>query len=161
MENKGLIKYQAGLVKHTGNAVNITSKLISIDLRTLNILHLDDQILFAGGILNCILKKFPNVAIKNIQNGDEALKYVSSCIINKKKLDLIITDINHPGLNGVDFANAVRLIEKDFKNKIPIIFITMIDDKSVITKIEKIHLTKHLIKTSPCEEINLAIHNLV
>jgi response regulator RpfG family c-di-GMP phosphodiesterase len=101
------------------------------------------------------------VSIKNIQNGDEALKYVSLCVINKKKLDLIITDINHPGLYGVDFANAVRLIEKDFKNKIPIIFITMVDDKSVITKIEKIPLTKHLTKTSPCEEIILAFNNLV
>jgi DNA-binding NarL/FixJ family response regulator len=161
MKNNELIKHKADLVKHVGYTVNITNKLISVDLRILNILHLDDHLLYASGISICIKKKFPNVIIKNIQNGDEALKYVSFCMNNKHTLDLIITDINHPGLNGLDFANAVRLIEKDFINNIPIIFITMVDDQSIVTKFEKIPFTKHLIKTSPCEEINLAIQNFV
>ncbi len=160
MENNKIIKYERGLVQHVGNAVNITNKLLSVNLRLLKILYLDDHPIYVKGISNIILKKFPNSIIKNIQDGDKALEYVTNCLENNALLDLIITDISHPGLNGIDFSNAVRAMEIDYDHTIPILFITMHDDKSEVQKIEKIPLAKYLSKCSWEEEINLAIHNL-
>ncbi len=94
------------MIQHVGNAVNVTNKLLSVNLRPINILYLDDHLLFARGISNCILKKFPNAIIKNIQNGDNALEYVIDCLENKKSLNLIITDFNHPGLDGIKFRKC-------------------------------------------------------
>ena len=70
MENNKIIKYQNGLVQHVSNSITITSKLLSINLRPLNILVLDDHLIFFKGISHskCLLKSFPNSIFKNIQN---------------------------------------------------------------------------------------------
>jgi|ERR1017187_9884265 DNA-binding NarL/FixJ family response regulator len=161
MEKNNLIKIQGDLIKHTENALNITTKLLSINPSQAKILYLDDHILYYYGTLNCIVKKFPNADVKHIQNGDEALKYVINCLTKKVALDLIITDIAHSGINGIDFANAVRSNEIVSRHKIPILFITMNSDKSLIGRIKKIPLVKFLSKTAPCEEINFAIETLI
>lgn len=161
MEKNNLIKIPGGLIKHTENALNITTKLLSINPRPVKILHLDDHILYYYATLNCILKKFPNANVKHIQNGDEALKYVINCLTNKVALNLIITDIAHPGMNGIDFAITVRLNEIGSGHTIPILFVTMHDDKSLVERIKKIPLVKYLGKAAPCEEITFAIDNLI
>jgi len=161
MEKNNLIKIQGGLRKHTENALNITAKLLSINPRPVKILHLDDHVLYYYGTLNCIVKKFPNANVKHIQNGDEALKYVINCLTQKATIDLIITDIAHSGMNGIDFATAVRANEIGSKHNIPILFITMNNDKSLIDRIEKIPLVKYIGKAAPCEEINFAIDNFI
>lgn len=160
MENNEIKKFEGGLIKQVNNALGVTNKLLSINLRPLRISHLDDHILYAKGISNCILKKFPNATFKNIQDGDKALEYVINCFENIQLLDLIITDINHPGLNGIDFSKAVREKEKSLK-KIPIIFITMIDTEDIIKDAETIPFIKYLSKCSWCEEINFAIDNFI
>jgi len=161
MSQNDLIKYEAGLIKRVNDVVNITSKLLLANSGALKILHLDDHLLFSKGISNCIYKTFPSAIIKWIQDGDKALEYVSYCLANKGLLDLIITDINHPGVNGIDFSNAVRGMETNHKQKIPILFMTMMDDISIIQKIEKIPFTIYLQKTDKCEKINSAINNLI
>lgn len=161
MENNKIVKYEAGLLQHVGNVVNITSKLLLVNSRSLKILYLDDHLIFSNGVSNCIYKKFPNAIIKCIQDGDKALEYVSYCLDNKESLDLIITDINHPGLDGINFSKAVRVKEKNNDHKIPILYITMVDDKFMIRKVEEIPFAKHLTKTTPCEVINFAINNII
>lgn len=161
MENNDLIKNEGGIIQYVGNAVNITSKLLSVNLKSLKILHLDDHSLFSWGLSKCILEKFPNADIKNIQNGDKALEYVLNCLGNKDLLDLIITDINHPGLDGIKFSRAIREKEKYNEHKIPILFVTMVDDKFIVSEVENIPFVKHLTKTTQFEIINFAINNFI
>ena len=161
MKKNRLITYKAGLLESEEDVISFTNKLLSVDLRAINILHLDDHLLYSTGVTNCILKKFPNAMFKYIQNGDKALEYVSNCIDNNKTIDLIITDFNHPGLNGLEFAYAVRKIEEISTKRIPILFITLVDNKSLKIKIEKIPFSKYLCKIAYCTEINSAIENLI
>ena len=52
------------------------------------------------------------------QDGEEAIK-----IINSDKIDLIITDVNMPNMDGIAFTNEVR--KGDSQNKlIPILIVT-------------------------------------
>ena len=134
---------------------------IPINAKPLQILHLDDHIIFADGLVNAVRKWFPNAVFKNIQNGDEALAYVKSILVLNKKLDLIVTDINHPGLHGIEFATEVRIIEKAFGRRTPILFITMVDDDYTREKTENIPLVKYLTKTTSPEDVCLAINELV
>lgn len=161
MEKNDIIKYEGGLVQYVGNAVNITSKLLSINLRPLKILYLDDHIVYPGGVSNCILEKYPNAIIKKIQDGNKALEYVINSLNNRESLDLIITDHFHPGLSGIDFAKAVRIKEIDYGQKIPILFITMHGAEYFIRCVGEIPLTKYLSKSAESEEIKLAINNLI
>ena len=162
MENNKIIKYEGGLVQHVGNAVNITSKLLSVNLRALKITHLDDHTLYAKGVSNCILKKFPNAIIKHFQDGDKALEYVTYCLNGNEKLDLIITDMKHPGLNGIDFSKAVRKMALVYKQKIPILFIDVYYDEFWIQKVKELGLSKLLYSGgASCEEINLAVSNFI
>jgi|GEM_PF-807069 len=50
-----------------------------------------------------ISDELKNVEIYEYENGDQALEAVGEV-----QPDLIITDVIHPGLNGIDFTHAVR-----------------------------------------------------
>lgn len=157
MENK-IIKYKGDLIKHVGNALKITDKLLPVNLRSLKILILDDHLLYSESLSKCILKHFPNATFKFIQNGNEAFEYVTTCLENKEILDLITTDIVHMGMSGIEFANAVRLEEAYYGRIIPILFITMQDDESFIKEAGKLSLTKYFSKAVSEEEIISFIH---
>lgn len=151
------------MVKHVGNAIAITNKLLSIDPRSVKIIHLDDHKIILDSILICIRKRFPNAIIKCFQNSHTALDYVRNCFQISEKLDLIITGINlkQPELNGIDFCKAVRKEEIEYSRQIPILGIDMYDDKIIIQKILDVGLARYLPMTTSCEGINLTISDMI
>lgn len=86
-----------------------------VEPQTFFILHLDDHKLFAEALKNCILPFFPLADIINIQDGYRALRLIKELNGDKLKLDLIITDINHPGLKGDEFLQELRILEENTK----------------------------------------------
>lgn len=52
------------------------------------------------------------------ENGIDAMKHIN----NNEKIDIIITDLHMPIMNGIEFIKKVR--EKDFYMGIPILFLT-------------------------------------
>jgi len=130
-------------------------------LKLRNILHLDDHKIFFDGISGVLKKEFPNLSLHHIENGNEALQYVADCLNDKKTIDLIITDIIHPGIDGIEFAKAVRELENHSNNKIPILFITMIDNKGFQQKAKAIEQVKYLLKNAQGKEIIAAINDLL
>ncbi len=158
-ENK-IIKYEGGVIKQVDNAISITDKLLAVNSRALNILHLDDNIL-SGVITNCILRKFPVATIRNIKYADEGLEYVINCWQKNEKLDLIIINLMHIGLNGIAFSKAIREKEKSNEHKIPVLFLLSINTKSVEEQAERISFTKYLILTNGCEGLYFAINNFI
>lgn len=66
--------------------------------------------------------------------SEEALKMVEA---NPKKFDVIVTDVRMPGMNGIDFAKAVRAVNPD----LPIVFMTGFPSdevKSLTTQFKKV-----------------------
>ncbi len=161
MENNELIKYEARLVKKVGDVIRITNKLVSVNSRAIKILHLDDHSLFSKGFLTCVLRNFPNAVVKNIQDGNIALEYVTWCLENNELIDVIVTDISHPGLDGISFSKAVRAKEMNFDKKIPILFLTMHNNENALQKIKEIPFAKYLTKNSTCEKINSVITDVI
>jgi YesN/AraC family two-component response regulator len=64
---------------------------------------MDDYILLAKGLQKMIKSVIPGCRFKHFQDGNVAYDYVSDCIKDNKKIDMVITDIIHPGMNGYDF----------------------------------------------------------
>lgn len=95
----------------------------------IRIVYLDDHKLFRDAVINsCIKPFFKNIAILEFENGDDAYEFIKKEINGKNKIDLIITDINHPGLRGQELVKSIRIVEAiaSKKSRIPIILLSMV-----------------------------------
>jgi len=88
-------------------------------------------------------------------NGTDALE-----LYNTHKPNVLLLDINMPGLNGLEVAEQVRQKDEDVK----IIMLTAYSDTDKLLKATELNLTKYLvkpIKTFELEEIiNMTIEKL-
>lgn len=114
MDQKEIIEYQSGQLLKLKNVLAITNKIFEIDFRSLHIIHLDDHNIFRAGLRLSLKEKMPNIIIKEFLDNTPALIYIEECFKNAERNDLIITDYNHPGPNGLIFAKAVRKIQNDY-----------------------------------------------
>ena len=161
MEENKIIKYEQGHLQRLSLAIAVTNKLLSEKKQPLRILHLDDHDLFLNATKGLILKNWPDTLITNIKNGNDALNYVISCLNDKHSIDIIITDIVHTGLNGIEYVQKVREVEKPFGSKIPIIVYSFhYDTASVIESIKGL-VDKFLPKNASGETILNTIKSLV
>lgn len=81
------------------------------------IIHIDDHILLAKGIQQLIQSVIPDCRFRHFQDGDIAFEYVSEAIKKNKKIDMVITDIVHPGVDGYTFSWNIRKMEKKRKTE--------------------------------------------
>lgn len=93
------------------------------------ILILDDHKVFSESIKTVLESQ--NYLVKNANDANLALKYLQI-----ESYDLIITDIEMPNVNGIDFLKNVKKIESSL-NKIP--------KYIVLTSITKISIFKQLL----------------
>ena len=67
------------------------------------ILLVDDHAIVLDG-LKSLLSKIENIEIAGVaNNGDEGLEQ-----LRKTKADLVITDLNMPGIDGLEFIKTIR-----------------------------------------------------
>lgn len=89
------------------------------------VIHLDDHNLFSTGLKNVLKKEFPNVYYLHFQDVDEALQYIANAIDENELISLLVTDFNHVGINGYEFAKKVRGLELGKLARIPILLLSM------------------------------------
>ena len=93
-----------------------------------NILLVDDHQVFSSSLK--LLLNNNGYTVTTVTNANDALKYLKSVVF-----DLVLTDIEMPGLTGVDFVQRIFLMEQELKNMPKII---------VLTSFKKISLFKTL-----------------
>lgn len=89
-------------------------------------------------------------------NGTEALKYIEDEIDQENHIDLIVTDINHPGLRGDELIKKIRYYENLFRlPHIPIVVLTMVGEENLqhICGPGVNLITKYFSKASEADEI--------
>ena len=139
---------------------------MEVEAVELNIVYLDDHQLFAFSLFEqCIHPLFSKVNARAFVDGDDAMEHILESIKNKIKIDLFITDINHPGLKGDCIAHMIRGYEKQYgsKYRIPILVISMVADNedSPFYDPSGTVVQKYLTKATSVEEITEAINQLV
>jgi len=98
----------------------------------MNILLVDDD-LFVRELLRDVLLSQGHFIFER-ENGQLALDYINSTI---EGIDLIVSDINMPILNGVELAQSVRALGKST----PIILITAYASLKLIDIARKLNIT--------------------
>ena len=127
----------------------------------INVVHLDDHKLFCWGLRKCLEDRINTLNIISFNDSFEALNFIAESLKKKDRIDLIITDFNHGGLNGYDFGKTIRILEKVYDKRIPILLLSMIAELPQISKgyFEKV-FDKGLSKNSSGEQIIEAIYSL-
>lgn len=114
--------------------MNENTKLNNI-LKNLSILYIEDEENIRVNVKK-VLELFCNV-IYDVDNAEKAKQ-----ILEKKQIDIIISDINLPELNGIDFIKELREIDKT----IPIILLSAYTDKKYLLEATKLKLVDYLTK---------------
>ena len=76
-------------------------------IKDLSIIYVEDEILLKENFVKILKTKVKNVYA--FSNGDEALVFFKNNITN---IDLIISDIEMPTLNGIDLLKEIRMIDE-------------------------------------------------
>lgn len=122
----------------------------------LRIVYIDDHRLFRNGIIDyCIRPFFNNVELIQFSNGTAAANFLESEIKAGNKIDLVITDINHPGLKGNHLVRLLRDQEKLYggNKRIPVIVISMVEPTYYAGLLSKNLVDHYLLKTAAAETI--------
>lgn len=97
-------------------------------MTTKTILHLDDHHLFRQGIRQLISKVIADVTFLSYHSPIVALNDIEERLNEGLPIDLIITDYNHIGITGYEFAGEVRKLEIAFSKSILIMLGSMMND---------------------------------
>ena len=71
------------------------------------------------------------------EHPDQVIVEVVLSLVQEKTIDLLITDYNHPGINGLELARIVKALAARFDVRIPILMITMRVEKSLVEEPQK------------------------
>lgn len=117
-----------------------------------SILLVDDHSMIRDA-LKQYLDQHPTYKVtREAENGREALS-----ILRKETFDLIITDINMPVMNGVEFVENLKL---NYPN-IPVLVISMQDDERSIKGMISLGAKGFIMKNSKREEFIKALDQIV
>jgi PAS domain S-box-containing protein len=101
------------------------------------ILYLEDDEVIRKETTSIFEKFFKKVI--TAKDGEEGFQLYTE---NKDEIDIILTDINMPNMNGIDFMTEVRKI--DFE--IPLLIVTAFNDIDQIIKAIKLKVSDYIVK---------------
>lgn len=91
--------------------VNLRTINDPYDKTPFNIVHLDDNRIFAAGLEKQMTKFFPNCKWHYFTDVQDALACIESSFKEEQRIHFIIIDIPHAGLDSYAFAKEVRRLE--------------------------------------------------
>jgi PAS domain S-box-containing protein len=113
---------------------------MSIDknlLKRLTLLYVEDDDIIRTELSQLLTNFFSMVHVA--KNGKEGLR---TYLENQDHIDLILTDVNMPELNGIEMIKKVR----DFDTKIPVIFATAYSDSEFLVEAIKLRVQEYIVK---------------
>lgn len=104
-------------------------------LKSLNVIYIEDDILTSAHTKLLLESYFKNVF--HCENAEDALD-----LLNLESVHLVITDIELPGMNGLELCSEIRKTN----SKIPIFITTAHQDNEMLMKAVKLQLVDYLLK---------------
>jgi two-component system, NarL family, response regulator DegU len=122
----------------------------------INVLVVDDHQIVREGLVS-ILKTLPDIAIQaDVANGREALDYIMQTANSKLPIELVITDIAMPEMNGLELTANIK------KNGgCKVLILSMHDDEEYIHKAVEVGADGYLLKDSEKDELFRAIQKII
>ncbi|MBL0763715.1 response regulator [Marivirga atlantica] len=117
----------------------------------MKILLVDDHVILMDGIKSLLegVEEFEVVATKN--TAEDALLY-----LKQQDIDILVTDYNLPGMDGLDLVRAVKKVIP----KIKIIVLSQHDEVHLVKEILKEGVQGYILKKDTHKELISAIHQI-
>lgn len=109
-------------------------------LKDLRILYVEDDEFSRNNMIFLLNMIFKEVLCAG--DGEEGLELFSSNYNDGKQIDIILSDINMPKMNGIDMIKNIRELD----NNIPVIFLTAYSDSNYLLDAIKLHVSEYIIK---------------
>lgn len=106
-------------------------------LKKSTLLYIEDDKLIQQETVASLQKLFKEIIVTS--DGIEGLDAFKN---NRDKIDIILTDINMPNMNGLELTKHIREIDWD----IPIVIITAFTDSQMLTKAIKLKVSDYIVK---------------
>lgn len=106
-------------------------------LKKSTLLYVEDEEILRNEISTLFESFFKEVIIAS--NGEEALEIFKN---RQNDIDILLTDINMPKMNGIELITQVR----DIDQKIPILVCTAFNDSDILIRAIKLNINDYIIK---------------
>jgi diguanylate cyclase (GGDEF)-like protein len=106
-------------------------------IRTLTILYVEDEISLQNDICQNI-----EPFVKEIIRGNDGEEGVSLFLENRDKIDLIISDILMPKMNGIEMISSIRKLDPE----IPVIYTTAFNDSEYMKQTIELSIISYILK---------------
>lgn len=123
------------------------------ELKTITVLYVEDEQLIREQISNMFNNLFKKVYVAC--DGEEALEYYKK---TNKDLDVIISDINMPGMTGLELAEE---LQTKFCNEIPIVLTTAHTDEDFLLKSFELSISKYVTKPLKIKDLSNVVIEVV
>ncbi len=117
----------------------------------MSIILADDHPVFTGG-LAAIIDKEPDMTVVNIVHNGTTLLHT----LREQKADLILLDINMPGINGLDLLEKIR----QYYQKLKVIMLSTYAEPHLVEKAEKAGADGYVVKSSDIPELLGALRSV-
>ena len=114
----------------------------------MNIVLVDDHEIMLDGLKAILDKQKEWKVVATVANAEDALQY-----LREKPVDLLITDYNLPGMDGLSLVRTVKRILPDLK----IIVLSMHDEVHLVKEILKEGVNGYILKKDSRKELTDAI----
>lgn len=121
-------------------------------MQSLDILLVDDDSLVRAGIRQLIELLCMEAAVREASNGMEALKILSS-----QSIQLVITDITMPYMNGLELTRQIR----DLHPEIKVMILSMHKGETHVRQALTAGAVGYLLKSASPQELRIAIQAVI
>jgi len=110
----------------------------------IKIIIADDHHIFRKGVLSIVSEDSSIEVLGEASNGDEAIK-----LVEEKKPDIAILDIDMPGLSGLDVARKIK--EKNLPSRV--VILTIHKDKEYFDEALELDIKAYVLKESIANDL--------
>lgn len=118
-----------------------------VNLKNLKILYVEDDQIARNQMKELLEIMFDKVIVaEDGQNGYELFSLYEE---SSDDIDIILTDINMPHLNGIEMVKKIRTI----KQHIPVIFLSAHNEEEYLIQAIKLHVSDYIFKPMKSNEL--------
>ncbi len=125
-------------------------------MKTYKLIIADDHKMFLDGLMSILKGKSDYEIILTANSGKNVAKYLD--INNKTEpVDLVITDVNMPELNGIELNQHIKAHHKNVKTLV----VSMLHDATTVQTLTKDNVDGYVPKNAEKEELLRAIETIL
>lgn len=121
-------------------------------LKTITVLYVEDDYLIREQTKSMFQNLFKETIVAS--DGQEGLQ---AFIDNKDKIDVVVSDINMPNMDGLEMSEAIHKLNP----QVPIVITTAFTDENYLLKSLELDVSKYVTKPLKVKELAIAITEVV